>query len=383
MNKYLQLFRTGNAVMGVVGVLVACFMAAGTDLLSHWVNLLLSAVIVFSFIAGGNSLNDYIDAEIDRTAHPERPIPSGRMSRKQAKDIGMFMLALSVMVSLFTFDVACVLIVLVAVTLMVSYEMFLKQRGFVGNVTIAVMTGMLFLLGGAIVGDVAANVIVALMAMSVSIGREISKDIEDKENYTFVKADICDFDAMYKLMVDNNVDGIIHLAAESHVDRSIKDPFTFARTNVMGTLYYGYSLEHYAMREPDDSRREWLMNQAENIFMAQELQNEEIRIVEENIASIGLDLMHLGLLSTLYFADNSPEARYLIVANYDIARQLGLDEEFDKQFNTYYNYKYSPPSEEKQLENDTAMRLHLLDMMSHYDFDNSPLNDSEMTEYME
>lgn len=153
--------------------------------------------------------------------------------------------------------------------------------------------------------------------------------------------------------------------------------------NVMGTLYYGYSLEHYAMRESNDSRREWLMKQTENIFMAQELQNEEVRIVEENIASIGLDLMHLGLLSTLYFADNSPEARYLIVANYDIARQLGLDEEFDKQFNIYYNNKYSPPSEEKQLENDTAMRLHLLDMMSHYDFDNSPLNDSEMTEYME
>ena len=62
------------------------------------------------------------------------------------------------------------------------------------------------------------------------------KDIEEKPNYTFFKADICDFDAMYKLMVDNNVDGIIHLAAESHVDRSIKDPFTFARTNVMGTL---------------------------------------------------------------------------------------------------------------------------------------------------
>ena len=62
------------------------------------------------------------------------------------------------------------------------------------------------------------------------------KDIEDKPNYTFFKADICDFDAMYNLMVEHKVDGIIHLAAESHVDRSIKDPFTFARTNVMGTL---------------------------------------------------------------------------------------------------------------------------------------------------
>ena len=61
-------------------------------------------------------------------------------------------------------------------------------------------------------------------------------DIEDKPNYVFVKADICDFDAMLELMRRYDVDGIIHLAAESHVDRSIKDPFTFARTNVMGTL---------------------------------------------------------------------------------------------------------------------------------------------------
>ena len=62
------------------------------------------------------------------------------------------------------------------------------------------------------------------------------KDIEDKPNYKFVKMDICDFEAFYKLMQDEKIDGIIHLAAESHVDRSIKDPFTFARTNVMGTL---------------------------------------------------------------------------------------------------------------------------------------------------
>ena len=62
------------------------------------------------------------------------------------------------------------------------------------------------------------------------------KDIENKPNYEFVKMDICDFDAFYQLMQDKKVDGIIHLAAESHVDRSIKDPFTFAKTNVMGTL---------------------------------------------------------------------------------------------------------------------------------------------------
>lgn len=61
-------------------------------------------------------------------------------------------------------------------------------------------------------------------------------DIEDKPNYKFVKADICDFDTMLQIFKDNSINGVIHLAAESHVDRSIKDPFTFAQTNVMGTL---------------------------------------------------------------------------------------------------------------------------------------------------
>ena len=62
------------------------------------------------------------------------------------------------------------------------------------------------------------------------------RDIEDRPNYRFVRADICDFDEMLALMREEQVDGVVHLAAESHVDRSIKDPFTFAQTNVMGTL---------------------------------------------------------------------------------------------------------------------------------------------------
>ena len=62
------------------------------------------------------------------------------------------------------------------------------------------------------------------------------KDIEDRPNYTFIKGDICDFQKVSEIFKAYDIDGVIHLAAESHVDRSIKDPFTFARTNVMGTL---------------------------------------------------------------------------------------------------------------------------------------------------
>ncbi|MGI6341490.1 MAG: dTDP-glucose 4,6-dehydratase [Bacteroidales bacterium] len=62
------------------------------------------------------------------------------------------------------------------------------------------------------------------------------KDVENAPNYTFIKADICDFNTVKDIIKNKNITHIIHLAAESHVDRSIKDPFLFAEVNVMGTL---------------------------------------------------------------------------------------------------------------------------------------------------
>ena len=62
------------------------------------------------------------------------------------------------------------------------------------------------------------------------------KDIENKENYSFVKADICDSEAISKIFAENEIDRVVHFAAESHVDRSIKNPEIFAKTNVIGTL---------------------------------------------------------------------------------------------------------------------------------------------------
>lgn len=62
------------------------------------------------------------------------------------------------------------------------------------------------------------------------------RDVEGAPNYEFVRGDVCDYERMGELMRTYGIDGIIHLAAESHVDRSIEEPFAFAKTNVMGTL---------------------------------------------------------------------------------------------------------------------------------------------------
>lgn len=77
------------------------------------------------------------------------------------------------------------------------------------------------------------------------------KDVERRENYLFVKADICDFPKVSELMRLYDVSGVIHLAAESHVDRSIKDPFTFAHTNVMGTLSLLQAAKDYWESKPE------------------------------------------------------------------------------------------------------------------------------------
>ncbi len=87
-------------------------------------------------------------------------------------------------------------------------------------------------------------------------------DIKDRSNYTFVRADICDLETIRETMQKYSIDGIIHLAAESHVDRSIKDPFSFARTNVMGTLTMLQAAKELWESQPEP----WTMNGNQCLF---------------------------------------------------------------------------------------------------------------------
>ena len=78
--------------------------------------------------------------------------------------------------------------------------------------------------------------IVNLDKLTYAGNLENLRDVENAPNYTFVNEDICRYEKMQEIFRTYSIDGVIHLAAESHVDRSIKDPFTFAKTNVLGTL---------------------------------------------------------------------------------------------------------------------------------------------------
>ena len=101
-------------------------------------------------------------------------------------------------------------------------------------------------------------------------------DVEKQANYRFVRMDICDYEGVSRLMKEARVDGIIHLAAESHVDRSIKDPFTFARTNVMGTLALLQAAKEYweSLPEKYEGKRLYHIS-ADEVYGALEMNRPE------------------------------------------------------------------------------------------------------------
>ena len=77
--------------------------------------------------------------------------------------------------------------------------------------------------------------IINVDALTYAGNLENLKDIENRDNYTFVKADITDKEAIRKVFAENDIDRVVHFAAESHVDRSIKNPEVIDHTNVIGT----------------------------------------------------------------------------------------------------------------------------------------------------
>jgi len=164
--------------MGVVGLIVSAFIAVGTELINYWQDIAIASLVVLFFIAAGNTLNDYIDRDVDRIAHPQRPIPSGRVKAETALGLAVGAFVFSLAISFFLSPEATA-VVIIAIALMLAYEIKFKRVAMIGNIMIALLTSMLFILGGVIVGEVSNILAIAGMAWVVTVGREITKDIED------------------------------------------------------------------------------------------------------------------------------------------------------------------------------------------------------------
>lgn len=181
LSGYLGLMRLGNCAMASLGALLAALICAGPEQLADYaLEVALSMAIVVLFTGAGNSLNDYYDREVDKKAHPERPIPMGLVRPRAALVVSIAMFSAAFVLSMFVgpWPVA---IVVTSMLFMVAYEMFLKAEGLAGNLTISWLTGALFLFGGAAVDSMPVASILAALAFLATLGREIIKDIQDIE----------------------------------------------------------------------------------------------------------------------------------------------------------------------------------------------------------
>ncbi len=176
LRAFVEITRPHNCVLaGVVGVL-GSVVAVGH--LPDAFRTLLVFLVVTLGCAGGNTINDYFDYEIDRINRPERPLPRGAMSRRTALYYALFLFAVGLFLAALI-NVYALILAVVAYVTMFLYAWKLKPMPFLGNLAVAGLTGATPLYGAVAVGRIGLAGTLAVCAFLVNVAREVVKDIED------------------------------------------------------------------------------------------------------------------------------------------------------------------------------------------------------------
>ncbi|NUN69293.1 MAG: geranylgeranylglycerol-phosphate geranylgeranyltransferase [Bacteroidetes bacterium] len=178
MKPYITLIRPVNFVITALSIFVACLLAGGTQAqLLVMVFASLSGALIGS---GGMVINDIIDVEIDRINKPDRPIPSGAVDRYDAMMFYGALTGAGLIMSAYTTRSAFI-IAFIAAPVIVMYSKGFKGTPLFGNLIVAALTGLAFIYGGAVVGNIRQAVMPAVFAFLINVGREVIKDMEDVE----------------------------------------------------------------------------------------------------------------------------------------------------------------------------------------------------------
>ncbi len=179
----LKLLRPGNALLAAAAVAVGLVVVEPSSLpLVTWIGAPLAAFLVTGF---GNVLNDVVDLELDRRAHPERPLPSGQIERSDALGFAVLLLGIGLWEAFAAGGFLVAGFAGLNAALLGLYEWKLKARGLAGNVVVAALVGSAFLFGAtAALGQIPSWGVVwllALLAAATNLSRELLKDLEDMD----------------------------------------------------------------------------------------------------------------------------------------------------------------------------------------------------------
>ena len=172
----IKLIRPINFLITFITVVVAAFICQPSFVFSS--SVILAAFAASFTLASGNIINDIYDIEIDKINRSSRPLPSGKISYKEAHGLYFTFLLLSLIISLFI-NIPAFFIVILATLVLFLYSKYLKRIPLIGNITVAFLTGLVFIYGGIAVENYDAAIIPALFAFLINLMREIVKDMQD------------------------------------------------------------------------------------------------------------------------------------------------------------------------------------------------------------
>jgi len=174
----VELTRPINAMITFAVVFVSTIICS--DLFEFSNEIVLACFSAMFVAASGNVINDFFDYTIDIINKPNRPIPSGRITKNGSIIIYVLLVLVSVILSLFI-SLPSFAIVVFTITLLFFYSLSLKKIPLIGNISIALSTALAFIYGGVVVGNIDASLIPASFAFLINLIREIVKDVEDRE----------------------------------------------------------------------------------------------------------------------------------------------------------------------------------------------------------
>jgi geranylgeranylglycerol-phosphate geranylgeranyltransferase len=178
IDGYIRITRPVNALVAGVAVLLGYLVATGT--IEPWALILVPVVTLIT--GAGNAINDYYDRDIDKINRPDRPIPAGQISPRNARFFSVFLFAGGIALASFT-NPLCLAIAIINAGLLAWYAASLKKLPVVGNIVVAYLSASIFLFGGALAGieGLIMNLPIAAITFLAMFSREILKDAEDIE----------------------------------------------------------------------------------------------------------------------------------------------------------------------------------------------------------
>ncbi|MDY6764667.1 MAG: geranylgeranylglycerol-phosphate geranylgeranyltransferase [Halobacteria archaeon] len=183
VRSLIEITRPTNSLFGGVATLIGAYIGGIVV-----VPTVIASVVTIMGTGAGNAINDYFDAEIDEINRPDRPIPSGRVSGGEAVILSAILLAVALITTVVTLPPLAIAIGIVNLFALVGYSSHLKRKPFIGNLTVGYLTGSAFLFGGAAVGGIKFTLVLFLLALLATLGREIVKDVEDMKGDMEVEA---------------------------------------------------------------------------------------------------------------------------------------------------------------------------------------------------